>query len=127
MTSPRRPVARMAISRATVPLHMAMQCRTPRKAATLAFELLDERAVVREPAAVQHLINARQQPVAVAEVGPADVNGRVEQGRSAHHGKLRKVGLCRRHRLKSNDSIFCRFSICVRHMPIPPLPTARRR
>ena len=47
---------------------------------------------------------------AVAEVGPADVNGRVEERRSAHHGKLRKAGLCRHHRLKSNDSIFSRLS-----------------
>ena len=36
ITSPFKPRARMAISRATVPLHMAMQCRTPRKSASAA-------------------------------------------------------------------------------------------
>src|ERR1019366_3346981 len=61
------------------------------KLGRLALELLDKRPVVREPPAVQHLIDAHQQAVAVADVGPADVNGWGEQGRSPQHGKLRKV------------------------------------
>jgi hypothetical protein len=69
------------------------------------LEFLDKRTVVREPPAVQYLVDARQEPLTVSDVGPADVNGRVEQGRSAKHRKLGKVGFHPRHRLKIKHSI----------------------
>ena len=58
MTSPLRPAARMVISRATVALHIAMQCLTPRKSArflsscwtygpSLVSHLLSNRSLIR--------------------------------------------------------------------------------
>ena len=52
------------------------------------FEFLDKRPVVGKPPAVQHLVDPRQEALAVADLGPADVDGRIEQGRSTEHGEL---------------------------------------
>jgi hypothetical protein len=37
------------------------------------FKLLDERAVVRQPAAVEHVVDSLEQATAVADVRPPDV------------------------------------------------------
>jgi hypothetical protein len=55
-----RPHARAATSSASVALHIATQCRTPSIASIPILELLDERAIVREPPAVQRRIEASE-------------------------------------------------------------------
>ena len=71
ITSPSSPSARMAISSAMVPLHMATQCFTPRYSAMRRLELLHHRAVVGQPLVVENAVDVLQKCVAVADIGPA--------------------------------------------------------
>ena len=54
----------------------------------LPFELLHERAVVGKPASIQHLVDARQQALAIADIGPTDVERLGKKRRFAENGKI---------------------------------------
>ena len=73
MTSPFKSSARVAISSAIVPLHIATQCLTPRNVGDSPFEFLRDRSIVGQPAAVQDVGRALQKALVIADVGPADV------------------------------------------------------
>ena len=69
-------------SKATVALHMAMQCLTPRYSAA-SLELPHVGAVVGQPPAVDDVVEPREEPFPVADVRPADVQRLGERCRPA--------------------------------------------
>ena len=75
-----------------VPLHMATQWRTP-EFGNLPFELLDVGAVVRQPVTVQHVVDAREETVAIADIGTPYVQLFGERRRFSKDGEVKQVGL----------------------------------
>ena len=55
-----------------VALHMATQWRTPSNR-RLLLEFLDVRAVVGQPVAVQHVVDAPEEASAITDLRPADM------------------------------------------------------
>ena len=88
ITSPFRSSARVAISSAIVPLHMATQCLTFRNSAIRRSNSWATGPVVREPPAVQDLGGALQEPRVIADVRAADVQRLREQRRRAADRKI---------------------------------------
>ena len=56
------------------------------------LELLRERAVIGEPAAIQHVVDARHQPVSIADIGPPDVERFWKQGGAAENSQAVHCG-----------------------------------
>src|SRR5215216_6415784 len=59
----------------------------------LCLELHDERAVVREPTAVQHALNACQKARAVAHVGPANMERLWKRRFPSEDGQIAEIFL----------------------------------
>ena len=88
ITSPFRPSARIAISSATVALHIAMQCLTPTISAIRSSNSRTNGPALVSQRVSSISLNRSQQPLAVADVGAADVQLAREGRRAAEDRQI---------------------------------------
>jgi hypothetical protein len=89
MTSPRNSKARVAISSAIVPLHIATQCLTPSFAMILFSNSTSIGPLLESQRLSRMIAGAGQEALVAADVGPADMDRLGEQRRRAVDGESR--------------------------------------